>query len=180
MTGAFFLWGKLPAHGDFVARGLGAERQERIDLWLSAGLAAARERLGDEFEPCYDAAPPWRFAYAGEGGWTAGALAASMDSVGRRYPVMVGMDGLTQDEAPVAAAQSEDALFQAIGGGWTADRLVEALPGFPADALLDPVQPEGADWWTLGDEVAQPFKLAGEQPPALIDRLLQRTAEVRA
>lgn len=177
---AAFLWGKLPAHGDFVARGLSAEQQEQLDQWLSAGLAEAREKMGAEFDPAYDSAPPWRFVVPGPDGWRAGALAPSMDSVGRRYPLMVGLDGLAEDDAPVAAAACEDALFQAIAEGWSADRLAEALPAMPADDLLEPVRPDGADWWTLGDEHHEPKALSGEQPPALVDHLLQRPAEARA
>lgn len=180
MTATAFLWGKLPAHGDFVARGLTAERQEKLDHWLSAGLAAGRERLGASFEDCYDQAPPWRFAWPSDGGWSAGALAPSMDSVGRRYPILVGREGIAKDEAGQVAAACEDALFTAIGEGWTADRLVDSLPSLDTSDLIDPDWPAGSNWWTLGSEHVAPVTLAGEQPSALIDRLLERKAEAQA
>ena len=53
--------GKLPGHGDFVARGVGSGERQQIDEWLAASMAAAREELGDKFEAAFDIAPPWRF-----------------------------------------------------------------------------------------------------------------------
>ena len=80
-----WLFGKLPVLGDFVARGLDGQMRDALDHWLSADLAAARDRFGDEFEPRYDAAPPWRFIDCDpDGGWSGGALCASVDRAGRR------------------------------------------------------------------------------------------------
>ena len=50
-----WLFGKMPAHGDFVSRGLGPTMRDRLDLWLSAEMDVARAEFGDEFEPRYDA-----------------------------------------------------------------------------------------------------------------------------
>ena len=41
------LHGKLPAHGDFVRRGLPTSFCEPWDAWLQAGMTAARDSLGD-------------------------------------------------------------------------------------------------------------------------------------
>jgi len=62
--------GKLPGHGDFVARGVGSGERQQIDEWLAASMAAAREELGDKFEAAFDIAPPWRFAWR-DTRWTA-------------------------------------------------------------------------------------------------------------
>ena len=43
------LFGKLPAHGDFVARGIDAAGRAELDDWLSASLADARAALGEAF-----------------------------------------------------------------------------------------------------------------------------------
>ena len=73
MSGAF-LFGKMPSHGDFVARGLAAEERDSLDAWLSAELADARAALGERFEERFDSAPPWRFAWPADG-WTAPEIA---------------------------------------------------------------------------------------------------------
>ena len=49
MTGRPFLFGKLPAHGDFVARGLTPDAQAAWDDWASAGLERAMSELGEAF-----------------------------------------------------------------------------------------------------------------------------------
>ncbi|MFV0623292.1 type VI secretion system-associated protein TagF [Sphingomonas sp. ac-8] len=108
------LFGKLPAHGDFVARGLSFAERDALDAWLSASLSAARETYGDAFEERFDTAVPWQC----EGEGVAGAIAASQDAAGRRYPVLLLCAG-----EPQAAARCEDLLYAAIGEGWSADRL---------------------------------------------------------
>ena len=77
--GAVFVFGKLPAHGDFVSRGLSDAAREAWDSWATAALERLRDGHPD-FEDAHDAAAPWRFV-AGPStlgpGWRAGALAAS-------------------------------------------------------------------------------------------------------
>ena len=101
------LFGKLPSHGDFVARGLAAPAQAAWDGWLSEGVAAARQALGERFDEAYEAAPPWRFV-GGPGafgdGWRAGAFAASVDAVGRRFPILIAVEDL---DAARAASQGD-------------------------------------------------------------------------
>src|ERR1700744_5108989 len=98
-TGKPFLFGKLPAHGDFVSRGLTAPEVEAWDGWASQAMEALRD-ASPAFEQAHDATPPWRFV-AGPSrlgpGWRAGALAPSIDAVGRRFVVVLGVQGA--DEA---------------------------------------------------------------------------------
>ena len=114
MNGAV-LFGKLPAHGDFVSRGLTVAQRGRIDGWLSTSLVQARATLGDDFDRLYDGAMPWRCAGPG----MAGAIAASQDAAGRRFPILL-MKG-----DPDAAEHCETMLYRAISDRWTADRLAE-------------------------------------------------------
>ena len=162
MTGAgtVRLYGKLPAHGDFVSRGFTRGQAEACDAWLSASLADARAAHGAAFDARYDHAPPWRFAGEGLGG----ALAASQDAAGRRYPVLLLLD----TTAPFsAAAVLEGLLYQAIAERWTADALVAA-----ADVVELPLEPEDAPeegrWSVEGDTAT----LSGACPPDLIGHLL--------
>ena len=165
MSGAR-LFGKLPAHGDFVARGLSAAERDRLDAWLSREMVAARERLGEAFEDRYDRAPPWRFTLPDR----SGVLVASVDGVGRRFPLWLAVEGGDAE----AAEQAEDLVYRAFGEGWTADRLADA-----ADALGSTSgERGGARWWTLGGHGFAAASLGTEQPEGLIATMLM--AEVNA
>jgi len=59
MTGVF---GKLPAHGDFVRRGLPQSFVGPWDAWLQAGIGMARGTLGSDFDLRWAATPAWRFS----------------------------------------------------------------------------------------------------------------------
>lgn len=120
MTGLLF--GKLPAHGDFVARGLSFEERDALDAWLSASLLQARAAYRAAFEERFDAAAPWRC----EGDGVAGALAASQDSAGRRFPLLLMCAGRSGD-----AARCEELLYAAICECWSADRLVTEVGDAP-------------------------------------------------
>lgn len=175
MTGAF-LFGKLPSHGDFVARGLEVGERESLDQWLAGELADARAALGEEFEERFDSAPPWRFAWTGEE-WTAGALASSVDSVGRRFPLLVGRRGLAAGSVEAAAEVCEQAIYDAFEAGWDADRLVGAL------GAAEPQSSEGGrveGWWTLGGEDFPPANVAGARPAGLMQAVLGRPARAAA
>jgi len=161
------LFGKLPAHGDFVARGLAAAERDVLDAWLSAEMLAARDALGTDFEERFDRAPPWRFA--GPDG--AGVLVASVDGVGRRFPLYLALAGAGED----AAAEVEDLAYRAFGGNWNADALVsEACTlAFSAESGA-----QAARWWTLGGEGFAPAEMHGDRPVGLLAKMLN--SEVNA
>ncbi len=176
MTAAAFLWGKLPAHGDFVCRGLDGEARDALDHWLSADLQAAREVIGDTFETIYDEAPPWRFRWQDGEGWTAGAMAPSMDKVGRRYPVLIGQSGLDEGETLMVAAASEDRIYTAFAEGWTADRLAEeAASPAVAESVDLPPSPPPEGWWTLGGDFYPPRALDAARPSHFWHDILARS-----
>lgn len=170
-----FLFGKLPAHGDFVSRGLAPPQVEAWDAWASAALEALRATAPD-FEEAHDAAPPWRFV-AGPSTlgpqWRAGAVAPSVDSAGRRFLAAIGVECGAEAAGACGLAfaeQAEHGLYRALGEGLAAD---------PVIALLDEVRvamseqvriaevlsaaPAGAGaWWIAG---AGPPPLIGAAPP---------------
>jgi len=89
--GAF---GKLPAVGDFIRFGLPAGFVDPWDHWLQTGIAAARDTLGGRWNDCYLSAPIWRFSMApgvvgGQG--MIGVLMASVDRVGRQFPLTLAV-----------------------------------------------------------------------------------------
>ncbi|MBI4705140.1 MAG: type VI secretion system-associated protein TagF [Deltaproteobacteria bacterium] len=88
-----YCYGKLPATGDFVRLNATTEAQAAFDTWLQSGVNFARETMGEAFEPAFqkgvglfiyrpDGEPPGR--------GLVGVWAASRDSAGRRYPMVVG------------------------------------------------------------------------------------------
>ena len=167
------LFGKLPAHGDFVARGLEPDARDALDDWLSGEMAAARATFEAEFERRYDSAMPWRFAVEDEAGWIAGALAASADSAGRRFPMLVASVAPTPAAVSNLAAACEQAIGEAFRSGWTADQLHAHLLALAVEEGDE--QPESG-WWSAdaGDE--GPPRMAGDRPRGLIAAMLDARA----
>ena len=152
-VGTARLYGKLPAHGDFVSRGFSRAEAEACDAWLSASLADAHAAHGAGFAARYDGALPWRYAGAGR----QGALTPSQDAAGRRFPLYL-------DVKTGLAAKVEELLYRAIAERWTADALIAA-----AEALSDEAEPtDGERWWLDGGDAA----LSGSCPPDLLTRML--------
>ena len=159
-----FVFGKMPAHGDFIARGLAAEERDALDNWLAGEMAAARDALGEAFEERYDSAPPWRFAC----GETAGAMASSVDSVGRRFPLLVGRTEAAADTAAGIAEACEQAIYDAFENAWTADDLAAAVSGLKPGTA----EPAAEGWWTLGGEDFEPASVPGDRPDGLMIAIL--------
>jgi type VI secretion system protein ImpM len=86
------LFGKIPAHGDFVERNLQRSFSLQWDDWLQRGMASSREQLGSHWLDAYLTSPIWRFCLSVGAvdslAW-AGILMPSVDSVGRYYPLTV-------------------------------------------------------------------------------------------
>ncbi|MFD1033462.1 type VI secretion system-associated protein TagF [Sphingomonas hankookensis] len=144
-----WVFGKLPVHGDFVARGMTAEDRAAFDTWLSASLLDARETYGAGFADRFDAAQPWR----AEGDGVAGAVAASQDAVGRRFPLL-----LLTAAAAFDPAACEELLRSAIMEGWDVDRLAMAAE-----------RPDGAVQRWVG---ADGRILTGKRPVDLVRAML--------
>ena len=160
--------GKLPSHGDFVARGVHRSERHELDQWLAANMAAAREEFGDKFDTAFDSAPPWRFAWR-DMAWTAGALVPSIDSAGRRFPLLVALPQLAEDQVRPAAEACENAASDAIAKGWSADELQGAIAVPDAAPQASPVQ-EG--WWI--DESANAAVAFGDRlPTGILSRMLE-------
>ncbi len=135
------LFGKLPGHGDFVARGVPGALRERLDVWLSDWLAAGRRMHGDAFVDVYESAAPWLF----ESPAATAVLLPSMDAVGRHFPLLAvcGAQAVTQDVYDamvdaVVAAEDSDALRAALAALATADPV-------PSRAAARWFVPEGAE-----------------------------------
>jgi type VI secretion system protein ImpM len=89
-TVGFF--GKLPSHGDFIERRVGASFRDVWDEWLQRSINDSHQELGGKWLDCYLTSPIWRFFLAdGVAGAAAyaGILLPSVDKVGRYFPLTV-------------------------------------------------------------------------------------------
>ena len=115
MAAGFF--GKLPAKRDFVAAGASRAFLEAWEPWLQASLATSRQKLGDGWAGAYNRAPIWRFwlgaNFAGEA--IVGALMASVDGVGRPFPLAV-FAGEGEGLLPPPEIEANDSWCEAAEG----------------------------------------------------------------
>ena len=179
------LFGKLPAHGDFVRRGWGEGTVAALDSWLGDGAAAIREKIGeDAYAARMRDAPIWRgFVPAGMAGDDALqlTLAPSVDRVGRLFFLAAGLAGDEQSVwghvtgAPEYAEHVGELFYATLAGKLDATELVEAIAdagGVPAGpAEVSP--PADTRWWTGTSPIARPDVTASKLDKALLDLLLR-------
>ncbi len=142
------LFGKLPAHGDFVARGCTSAEQASLDAWLTASLADAQARFGAGFADRFDVALPWQ----GSGPGAVGVIAASQDAAGRRYPLVL---------ICAAADDLEGLIYAAVTERWDADRLAETAGAGPSSSI---------ERWVSADHTAS---LVGATPAGIVTAMLE-------
>jgi type VI secretion system protein ImpM len=144
--------GKLPARGDFVARGLPRGFLEAWDAWLGSVIPGSREILGEAWLPAWMEAPIWRFALpGGQAGpdAVAGVLLPSVDRAGRHWPLTLAAVLPGQVAAPVPDPAWFEALealgLDAVLSDADPEQLEARLPAF-TESLAE--APHG--WWTVG------------------------------
>ncbi|MCL6269341.1 type VI secretion system-associated protein TagF [Sansalvadorimonas sp. 2012CJ34-2] len=130
-------YGKLPAHGDFIDRGLPVSFISGWDEWLRQCVAASREIGGENWLNHYLTSPIWRFALTDgviNGSSWAGILVPSVDSVGRYYPVTVAMPLIAGEQPASFLAENHDLFsnweqiaLQALQENLKADEVAERL-----------------------------------------------------
>ncbi len=163
-------WGKLPARGDFVRAGLSRAFSDPWDIWFSASLADARERLGVHWHEAWMVAPVWRFALSADlcgPNAVLGLWMPSVDRAGRHFPLTIATEIPDGSAAHLAAAgtawldEAEQAGRAALEFSHEPDEFLANLPRFyttPADEPFD----AASLWWTAGSPRvdAQHFSLA--------------------
>lgn len=162
-----WLFGKLPSQGDFVSRGLDHAMRERIDRWLAAEMAAARAAFAD-FEERYARAPAWTFVDRDdEARWGGGALCASVDRVGRHFPLVMAAPAQDAAAAVGMAGACLDALHAAFAGHWDADAL-HCAPLVPATLPWHPLSSE----WALVGVDGPAYVASGSFPEGILTAML--------
>lgn len=103
--------GKLPAHGDFIARGVVHRTRDLFDRWMAGWIEKGRSELAEGFDDVYLSAPPWLF----ESKRLKAVLIPSVDAVGRRFPA------LALASADIRTQSLYDALIKALEDGQSGD-----------------------------------------------------------
>jgi type VI secretion system protein ImpM len=173
--------GKLPARGDFVARGIPRSFAEPWDDWLSEVMPGSRAILGDAWLAAWLEAPIWRFALpAGHCGpdAVAGVMLPSVDRAGRHWPltlaaVLPGLHGAPLPEAGWIAAL-EEAGLEGVLSDAEPERIEALLAAAPPRLAGGGV----AGWWTDGAPRVAPRRFtAGALPgPAAFAGMLADSA----
>ena len=109
-------YGKVPAHGDFISKGLPRSFIEPWDAWLQEAIVSGRQQLGDNWLNYYLTSPIYRFVLSpgicGRTGWS-GVVMPSVDKVGRYYPMTLSvMDN--QSTNPFIALEQNQACFDQL------------------------------------------------------------------
>jgi type VI secretion system protein ImpM len=140
-TNNYGLYGKLPAHGDFISRNLPSAFISHLDEWLQGFIASSKEQLTDDWLNIYLTGPIWRFVFSPgcvDGNAWAGVLIPSVDSVGRYFPFVIVVK-LQNDNNLVDVLSSqagwygglEDIALDALQNEYDADTVMEKLSEHP-------------------------------------------------
>ncbi|SDC52966.1 type VI secretion system protein ImpM [Variovorax sp. CF079] len=172
-------YGKLPARGDFVGRGLPPRWRGDWDGWLQRGLALAATMVdGAALRERLHAFAPWRYlALPAPGEIWCGIIVASHDRVGRAFPLTLAERFAAPASPDQSAARLASLLGAAAEGPEALEAAIAALPPRseqefkPAEAW--PSQPASL-WWPLAaahDVI--PRAAAWPPEPALLLELLE-------
>ena len=141
------LFGKLPAHGDFIHRNLPSEVITAWDEWLQHFIASSREQMGDDWLEIYLTSPVWRFVLSAgvldNNSWS-GVMIPSVDKVGRYYPFTV-LTKIPADINPLEFMPKnnnwydlvENVVLDALETDMTADDVMQLIEDFQVDVHSD-------------------------------------------
>lgn len=134
---AIGIYGKIPAHGDFIERNLPTQFVAQWDEWLQRCIVDSRESLQQNWLDIYLTSPVWRFATStgviDTSVW-AGIVVPSVDSVGRYFPLTIALKlpatinpfGM-QTKAAKWYEELTDTAIDTLQNSLNADQLVERL-----------------------------------------------------
>lgn len=110
------LYGKLPAHGDFIERNLSRAFVDAWDNWLQQSILSSQSQLNEHWLNTYMTSPIWRFALSpgclDQHPWL-GVTLPSVDSVGRYFPLTLAAK-LPPNTPLFQAMQDQQAWFDTI------------------------------------------------------------------
>lgn len=143
------LFGKHASRREHVAIDVPGPFLSVFEPWLQAGVSASRERLGKGWQAAFLSAPIWRFWLGSEicGTTVLGAFMASLDEIGRYYPLTVLAAGDRDVAIPPPELETHDTWFEAseafllstLAPGLSLDRVTAALEALPLPRACPPV-----------------------------------------
>jgi len=86
------IYGKLPAHGDFIARHLNSSFISIWDEWLQHFISTSQEQIGSDWLDIYLTSPIWQYVFSPgviDSNMWAGIIMPSVDRVGRYFPISI-------------------------------------------------------------------------------------------
>lgn len=151
------LYGKLPAHGDFISRNLPSGFINAWDEWLQRFMASSQEHLGGEWLNIYLTSPIWRFAFSAgtvdTNAWS-GIMIPSVDRVGRYFPfsVVTRLNPAVNTVELIANdslwfTRQEELVLKALEGAMNVDELFAELQMLPAPTPSGYQKNEQSDAW---------------------------------
>jgi type VI secretion system protein ImpM len=168
-------YGKIPATGDFVTRGLPGEFTRRLDDWLARHLAPLiiANAWPDHVAICFLMGP-------GVLGPAAGVVVPSMDRAGRQFPLAISV--LLPFVATSLASSANEWFEQAIeaavaarGGQLNADDLAAELIALPFPMPEQAGCPvEKMVLWIASEDL---IDVEPDAPRAALEDLLSRAPE---
>lgn len=175
-------YGKLPARGDFLRRGLSRPVAQAWDDWVERVLPAARCALGGDWSDSWKALRPWRFRLApglcGEA-LLSGVWLASCDRIGRPFPLLLAAQGVMLRDGFLDTAEA--LAWEAIHGTVAPDDLIAALRN-PAQLWRLPDQtaitaPDSGQtrWWRGGRRSPDEYLETRGWPDAAVFREMVRS-----
>ncbi|WP_299594479.1 type VI secretion system-associated protein TagF [uncultured Microbulbifer sp.] len=172
------IFGKLPAHGDFVQRNLPGSFITPWDEWLQRAVHGVREVIGEQWLDYYLTSPIWRFAFSAgvidAHAWS-GILVPSVDSVGRYFPVTLAASR-PSTESPFSLMRDDtwyqalsDLAIEALQHSLQVDQVLARFPELSSRPPAVTCEPQTDDVITLS---------GGSTPadcyPMLLDKLLEK------
>ncbi|WP_076998144.1 type VI secretion system-associated protein TagF [Variovorax sp. KK3] len=171
-------YGKLPARGDFVGRGLPPRWRSDWDGWLQRGLALAATQMdGPALRERLRGFAPWCYLVLPAPGevWC-GIVVPSHDRVGRAFPLTLA-ERLATPAPPHDSAERLASLLDAAMEG--PEALEAAIDGLPprAPSAFEPSRawpsPPASLWWAADSGHDAPHRTGSWPPePALVLELL--------
>ena len=88
------IFGKHPGFADFVEAGFSESVTTKLSTWLDTSLTEIRKMCGSDWNDFWDSAQALRFQIGRGvlGVGVAGILQPSRDSIGRRFPLIIGSE----------------------------------------------------------------------------------------
>lgn len=131
------LFGKLPAHGDFIHRILPSDFISVWDEWLQHYIAGSQEQIGEDWLDIYLTSPIWRFMFSegtvDDSAWS-GIMLPSVDRIGRYFPFSIitkipselnSLEFLLSQNSWLDSV--EELALQALNGDLTVDELMQLI-----------------------------------------------------